>query len=131
MNRPSPAAVKSRSPAFFRPFRALAEPNYRWYWISGFGMAGAQGLMQFSVTWLVLDLTGSVASLGLVIIAQGFPMSLISLFGGVFADRYDRRMLLIGSQAVSMVSIFLLAVLVGLFGLALLGYALGRPFLRL
>jgi MFS family permease len=111
MSSRSLAPAKSSGHSALRPFRALAEPNYRWYWISGFGMAGAQGLTQFSITWLVLDLTGSVASLGLVIVAQGFPMSVISLFGGVFADRYDRRMLLIGAQAVSMVSIFLLAVL--------------------
>ena len=50
---------------------------------------------------VLVDLTGSVASLGLVILAQGFPMTIVSLFGGVLADRYDRRNLLIAAQAVS------------------------------
>lgn len=98
-----------RRSEFLRPFRALSDSNYRWYWIGGFGMAGAMGLTQFAVTWLVLDITGSLASLGLVIVAQGFPMTLIALFGGVLADRHDRRKLLIGAQTVSMASILLLS----------------------
>lgn len=110
------SASKSTKPGFPQAFRALRRANFRWYWISGLGMAGAQGITQFAVTWLVLDLTGSVASLGLVILAQGFPLTVISLFGGVLADRYDRLKLLIGAQIVSMLSVFSLALLT-LFGL--------------
>src|SRR5262249_31779982 len=106
----SEAAPEARG-GFFKSFRSLENPNFRWYWFSGLGMAGAQGITQFAITWLVLDLTGSVASLGLVILAQGFPMTIVSLFGGVLADRSDRRILLIAAQAVSMVSIFTLAVM--------------------
>ena len=79
------------------------------------GMAGAQGIKQFTIIWLVLDLTGSVAQLGLVVLVQGFPMTVISLYGGVIADRYDRRMVLALSQLVGLVTIFLLAMLT-LFG---------------
>src|SRR4051794_16603482 len=107
---PSEPAARARG-GFLKSFRSLENRNFRWYWFSGLGMAGAQGVTQFAITWLVLDLTGSVASLGLVILAQGFPMTIVSLFGGVLADRYDRRNLLIVAQAVSMISIFILAVL--------------------
>ena len=106
----SPAPAQARR-GFLSPFVALRDANFRWYWISGLGVAGGQGITQFAIAWLVIDLTGSVASFGLVVLAQGFPMTLISLFGGVLADRYDRRGLLIGAQAVSMLSVFALAVL--------------------
>ena len=93
------------------PFRALRYPNYRWYWISGLGQTAAQGIKQLALAWLVLDLTGSVGQLGIVIFMQGLPMAAVSLYGGVLADRHDRRMLLIYSQALTMVNIFILAAL--------------------
>src|SRR5687768_14238648 len=83
----SPTTAQAKR-GFLSPFVALRDTNFRWYWISGLGVAGGQGITQFAITWLVIDLTGSVASLGLVVLAQGFPMTLISLFGGVLADRY-------------------------------------------
>ena len=101
---------KAISP-WMQPFRALRHTNYRWYWISGIGMTGAQGLKQLTLAWLVLDLTGSVGQLGLVIFMQGVPTVLISLMGGVLADRYDRRALLIYTQLVPMVNIVIIAIL--------------------
>ena len=92
-------------------FRALRHANYRWYWASGIGTTGAQGMKQLVVAWLVLEETGSVGQLGLVIFLQGLPMAVISLFGGVLADRYDRRMLLVLSQFLSMLNLFLLGAL--------------------
>ena len=92
-------------------FQSLRHVNYRWYWVSGLGMTGAQGIKQFALVWLVLDLTGSTGQLGLVILVQGLPMAVITLFGGVLADRYDRRMLLAVTQLTSMANILLLAML--------------------
>src|SRR4051794_13122818 len=74
-------------------------------------MTAAQGVQQLAVAWLVLDLTGSVGQLGLVIFMQGVPMALASFFGGVLADRYDRRGLLIAAQSVTMLNLLALAVL--------------------
>ena len=51
-------------------------------------MAGAQGMKELALAWLVLDLTGSLAQLGIVVFMQGFPQSAMALFGGVLADRY-------------------------------------------
>lgn len=108
MNETSQA---SRPAGKLQSFRALRHPNYRWYWFSGLGMTGAQGIKQLALAWLVLDLTGSVGQLGFVVFMQGVPMTLMALFGGVLADRYDRRKLLIWNQAISMLNILLLAVL--------------------
>src|SRR5438552_12331913 len=94
-----------------RAFQALRHLKYRWYWLSGLGMTASQGFLQLGMAWLVLDLTGSVGQLGLVIFFQGVPMSLASFFGGVLADRYNRRMLLIVAQSVTMLNLLALAVL--------------------
>jgi MFS family permease len=90
---------------------ALSEPNFRWYWLSGLGTTGAQGIQQLSVAWLVLDLTGSVGQLGLVIFLQGVPMSAVAVIGGVLADRYSRRRLVEISQIIIAANLLILAVL--------------------
>jgi MFS family permease len=98
--------------SFGEPFRALRNKTFRWYWTSGFGATGAQGLQQFAMAWLVLDLTdGSVGQLGLVIFLQGVPLTLVALFGGVLADRYNRRNLLIISQGFTMTNLAILSFL--------------------
>ncbi len=104
-------AQPRRGPGLRQAVRALRQPNYRWYWISGIGTVGAQTMQQFTILWLVLDLTGSAGQLGLVVFFQGAPMTVISLFGGVLADRYDRRSLIIGSQLLSMLAMLSLAFL--------------------
>ena len=92
-------------------FQALKNRNYRWYWLSGLGMTGAQGIQQLTLAWLVLDLTGSTGQLGLVIFMMGMPMTLMALFGGVIADRYDRKAILQFSQTFTSANLLILAVL--------------------
>ncbi len=99
--------TRSRAPAF----AALKNRNYRWYFASGLGMTASQFIQPLALSWLVLDLTGSVGELGFVIFMQGLPMAIISLFGGVFADRYNRRYLLMGAQSVTMFNMLVLSIL--------------------
>jgi MFS family permease len=96
---------------FARAFSSLRYKNYRWYFISGLGMTGAQGIQQLAFALLVLDLTGSVGQLGLVVFVRGLPMAVIALFGGVMADRYNRRNLLIYNQLFTMINLVILAAL--------------------
>ncbi len=56
--------------------------------------------MQFLILgWLVLVLTDSSSQLGLVVFLYGVPNLAFVLFGGIIADRIDRRKMLIGTQA--------------------------------
>src|SRR5664279_400580 len=61
----------------------------------------AMALMMFSVAvgWQVYALTGSAFALGMVGLAQFLPAFLLSLPGGLAADRFDRRALLLASFA--------------------------------
>ena len=64
-------------------------------------------------SWLVYQLTKSSVFLGLDTFFAQIPIFLLSLFGGVFADRKSRRGLLIASQVIQLVSALVLAALVG------------------
>ncbi|MHB8443344.1 MAG: MFS transporter [Patescibacteria group bacterium] len=86
--------------------------NYRWYWttqfLSGIG-TWAQAIAQ---SWLILDLTHSAIALGIITMLQFFPMLLFSLFGGVVADRFERRQLLVFTQIILALQAIILSILV-------------------
>ncbi len=89
--------------------QALRYPNFRWFWISTSGQAMAQGMQFLILGWLVLDLTGDVSQFGLTIFLYGIPNLTLVLFGGIFADRINRRKLLIFSQFGVTVVVFAVA----------------------
>jgi MFS family permease len=62
--------------------------------------------------WLVYDLTGSKAILGTVTAAGLLPFVLLSPFGGLVADRYDRRRVLIVGDAIAVLANLVLAILI-------------------
>jgi predicted MFS family arabinose efflux permease len=68
-------------------------------------------VQQFAQSWLVYDLTKDPFYLGLDLFLGQLPIMLFSLFGGVFADRLDRRKMLLWSQYIQMTSAFVLAFL--------------------
>lgn len=78
---------------------ALRIREFRWYWFSGLGLTGAQSIQMLAMSWLILDLTGSIGRLGLMNLMLGVPMSIASLWGGVLIDRVDRMRLMAVSQA--------------------------------
>ena len=51
--------------------------------------------------WLVYNMTGSATNLGLISLAAGVPLVLISFFGGVVADRVDRLKFLLVTQVMA------------------------------
>ena len=68
-------------------------------------------VQQFAQSWLIYDLTRNPFYLGLDLFLGQLPIMLFSLVGGVFADRLDRRKMLLASQYIQMACAFLLAVL--------------------
>jgi predicted MFS family arabinose efflux permease len=68
-------------------------------------------VQQFAQSWLVYDLTKDPFYLGLDLFLGQLPIMLFSLVGGVFADRMDRRKMLLYSQYIQMVCAFILAAL--------------------
>jgi MFS family permease len=80
-------------------FKALRVRNYRLF-ASGQIVTNVGIWMQrVAQDWLVLDLTNSGTALGIVTALQFGPMVLFGLWGGMLADRYDKRRLLIAARA--------------------------------
>ena len=94
-----------------RGFAALSVRNYRLYWSGQVVSLIGSWMQQVSLPWLVLALGGSPIQLGLVAVLQFGPAMVLAPFGGVFADRIDKRRALIGAQVASAVHAFVLFVL--------------------
>ena len=81
---------------------AFAFRDFRNLWLAAFTSAVGTWMQRFAQQWLILTLTGSAFFLGLDAFLGELPLLLFTLIGGVIADRYDRRHLLMGSQALQM-----------------------------
>jgi len=102
----------SSSPNFFaRIFRAFRYRDFRLMWIGACVSTIGTFVQQFAQSWLVYDLTKDPFYLGLDLFLGQLPIIMFSLFGGVFADRMDRRKMLLASQYIQMICAFLLALL--------------------
>ena len=89
------AAISSRT------FAAMRFRNYRLYFFSqivSFSGTWMQGIAQ---AWLVLELTGSGTALGAVVAMQFLPTLLLAPFGGVIADRFEKRKLIMATQSIA------------------------------
>jgi MFS family permease len=92
-------------------FASLAVPNYRRY-LSGQALSLIGTWMQaIAQSWLVLELTHSSVDLGLIVAIQTLPVLLLGPYGGVVADRIDKRRLTIVLQSLMGVQALALGVL--------------------
>jgi MFS family permease len=92
-------------------FASLAIPNYRRY-LSGQAASLVGTWMQAAAqAWLVLELTGSAAALGGIVALQALPVLLLAPYGGVVADRSDKRRLMIALQSAMGVQALILGAL--------------------
>jgi MFS family permease len=93
-------------------FSSLSNRNYRRY-LSGQSVSLVGTWMQtIAQSWLVLQLTSSATALGIVIALQTLPTLVLGPYGGLIADRMDKRRLMIGLQSVMGAQALLLGLLV-------------------
>jgi MFS family permease len=92
-------------------FAALSVPNYRRYY-GGQAISLIGTWMQMTAqAWLVLTLTHSSTALGVVIALQTLPVLLLTPYGGVIADRGDKRRIMIALQSAMGVQALILGLL--------------------
>jgi predicted MFS family arabinose efflux permease len=103
--------VGPTSPFFARIFRAFRYRDFRLMWLGACVSTIGTFVQQFAQSWLVYYLTKDPFYLGLDLFLGQLPIIMFSLFGGVFADRLDRRKMLLTSQYIQMTCAFLLAFL--------------------
>ncbi len=94
-----------------KTFRAFSYRDFRLMWAGAFTSSVGTWMQEVAQNWLILTMTGSAFLLGLDAFLGDAPFLVFSLFGGVLADRIDRRRILLRSQYVQMGSATLLAVL--------------------
>lgn len=92
-------------------FSALRHPHFRRFWWGGLVSLTGSWVQITAQSWLVYDLTGSPFMLGTVTLANTIPTMLLGLFGGVIADRSEKRHLLIATQSTFMIVSIALAAL--------------------
>ncbi len=94
-----------------RGFAALGIRNYRLYWSGQVVSLIGTWMQQVSLPWLVLALGGSPIQLGFVAVLQFGPAMFLAPFGGVLADRIDKRHALIATQIAASGQAFVLFLL--------------------
>ena len=93
------------------PFAALRHPNYRLFWMGMVVSLVGMWVQSTATGYLVWELTRSPFATSMTALFFGLPSMALALFGGVIADRVDRRRLLLVTQGVFMLSAIVLAVL--------------------
>jgi MFS family permease len=81
-----------------RPYLSLRHRDFRWLWAAQLiSLTGSQ-MQAAAIDWHVYLLTGSPLALGMVGLSRVIPIASLSLLGGVVADRYDRRRVMLATQ---------------------------------
>lgn len=100
------------------PTHAIQVRAFRYLWVNSTAFMVLMNAQRFVVGWFVLDgLDRSESEQGLVVFALGLPALILSMHAGVWADRWERKRLLFGSQFA------MLAAMVGMLALVATGGA--------
>jgi len=94
-----------------RTFSSLSNQNYRKYFFGQTTSLIGTWMQMTAQSWLVFTLTHSATDIGLVVALQTLPVLLLGPYGGVIADRVDKRKLMVILQSAMGVQAAVLAVL--------------------
>src|SRR3954447_9315255 len=92
-------------------FRALHHRDFRLFWCGQVVSNTGSWMQSIAQAWLVLKLTDSPLALGSVTMLQALPVLLLGLFGGVIADRFPKRKLLLCTQLIMLCQAIALGIL--------------------
>ncbi len=92
-------------------FSALYVRDFRLFWFGQIISLSRTWMHSVAQSWLVYSLTKSPLHLGIVASLSSLPILLFTLFGGMIADRYPKRNILIITQFLSIIPALAIAVL--------------------
>src|ERR1700686_4828903 len=107
-----PILKEQQTKGLLRAFLALRHRNFRLFWTGQLISLMGTWMQSIGQSWLVLELTHSAWLLGIVGALQFLPVMLLSLFGGVLADRLPKRKVLLFTQSSDMIQATILWALV-------------------
>lgn len=99
------------SPSARNPFHALRHRNFRLFFTGQFISLVGTWMQVVTQGWLVLELSNSPFQVGLVTALEALPILLLTLYGGVLADRVDKRRALMYLQAGMLIESLVLTLL--------------------
>jgi predicted MFS family arabinose efflux permease len=93
---------------------ALTYRNFRLLWLGALTSSIGTWMQKVAQAWLIVTMTGSRSALflGLDSLSGELPLLLLTMIGGVVADRRDRRHMILMSQVIQMLVALVLAVLI-------------------
>ena len=89
--------MRRRIPRRIHTFDAFLNSSYRFLWVSNFFAYISRWMQMTMLGWFVYEVTGSAFLVTLVGFSGMGPLVLLGVFGGVLADRLDKRRLLLGT----------------------------------
>ncbi|MGE0128265.1 MAG: MFS transporter [Blastocatellales bacterium] len=116
MSKPAAAsettvAIEEKRNALARVFHAFTYRDFRLLWFGAFTSSSGTWLQETALAWILLQLTNDPSYLGYNGFLSTAPILIFTLIGGVLADRFDRRRILIASQWSQLTFAFTLAAL--------------------
>jgi predicted MFS family arabinose efflux permease len=109
---PPPTGPHRRRASLREVFVSFEQPDFRYLGLSTLALGFGQWAQQIGLAWLVYVLTGSATQLGAIAAFRGGVGTITAPIGGVLADRYSRRVVLIWSTAASAAQGVVFAVLI-------------------
>jgi MFS family permease len=106
-----PVAIVSERLPWKHTFISLKVPNFRIFAIGHFVAVIAVWMQRIAQDWMVLELSGSVTAVGITVALQFMPSLLLGPWGGMMADRFAKRKILMVCQCLAGVLAAALAVL--------------------
>jgi MFS family permease len=111
LTEPTSRATASRPNVLLRRFPALSHRDYRLLWLGQIVSLSGSQMQNVAIGWEIYERTGRPEYLGLVGLARVIPIVIFSLLGGVVADSYDRRRIMMITQTVAMLTAATLGIL--------------------
>jgi MFS family permease len=107
-----PAGPPGRRGFSLRTFESLKHQPFRWFFLSSLGAMASLNMQILVRGFLAFELTDSFSALGAIGLASAMPMLVLSVVGGVLADRVAKKRVLQVGQAISAVMAIAIGVLV-------------------
>ena len=112
LSLPQPRGRTSGRPTWRQVFVSFEQRDFRYLGLSTVAVGFGQWAQQLGLPLLTLELTGSATQLGFLAFFRGLVGVATSPIGGLLADRFPRRTVIVGSTVASMVQATVLAALI-------------------
>ena len=125
--------IATALPPRLSPFAVFRNRSFTWMWVGQLISTMGSALTSLAASILVFRLTNSAMSVGLMLMATAAPSLLVGLFAGVIVDRFNRKKIMIATDLIRAVLVFLIPFLiplniVWLYVIVMLTSAIGQFF---